>query len=85
MGRYNSYPEFTAPSQPFESVLHTGQVRIRPYKSGSVKHAHVVLKKVGEEAYEDPKGRKRTRGVYSFFAAKVINCKPGESSCHHAT
>ncbi|OCB91301.1 hypothetical protein A7U60_g1468 [Sanghuangporus baumii] len=78
MGRYNSYPEFTAPSQPLESVLRAGQVRIRPYKSGSVKHAHIVLKKVGEEAYEDSNGRRRTRGVYSFFASKVINCKPGK-------
>ncbi|KAL5512062.1 hypothetical protein ACEPAH_5281 [Sanghuangporus vaninii] len=78
MGRYNSYPEFTAPSQPLESVLRAGQVRIRPYKSGSVKHAHIVLKKVGEEAYEDSKGRRCTRGVYSFFASKVINCKPGK-------
>ncbi|KAL5490716.1 hypothetical protein ACEPAI_5550 [Sanghuangporus weigelae] len=78
MGRYNSYPEFTAPSQPLESVLRAGQVRIRPYKSGSVKHAHIVLKKVGDEVYEDSKGRRRTRGVYSFFASKVINCKPGK-------
>ena len=77
MGRYNSYPEFSAPSQSLESVLRVGQIRIRPYKSGSVKHAHVVLRKVDEETYEDSNGAKRSRAVYSFFAAKVINCKPG--------
>ena len=45
-----------------------------------MKHAHVVLRKVGEEEFEDPKGRKRTRGIYSFFAQKVINVKPGMKS-----
>ncbi|KAH8114093.1 hypothetical protein DFH11DRAFT_1595736 [Phellopilus nigrolimitatus] len=53
-----------------------GQLRVRPY--GNVKHAHVILRKVDEEEYEDSQGRTRTRGVFSLFAHKLINVKPGK-------
>lgn len=53
-----------------------GPLRVRPY--GNVKHAHVILRKVDEEEYEDERGHKRTRGVFSLFAHKLINVKPGK-------
>ena len=60
-----------------ESALNVkGSLRVRSY--GNVKHAHVVLRKVEEEEYEDSNGRKRVRGVFSLFAHKLINVKPGK-------
>lgn len=64
-------------STPLNSVLAIkGPLRVRPY--GNVKHAHVILRKVDEEEYEDEGGQKRTRGVFSLFAHKLINVKPGK-------
>lgn len=77
MTRSTAFPDSSTPPESFESVLRANHVRLRPYKDGSVKHAHVVLKKVDEEEYEDSKGKRRTRGVFSLFAQKVINVKPG--------
>ncbi|KAI5117252.1 hypothetical protein M0805_006415 [Coniferiporia weirii] len=54
-----------------------GRLRVRSY-AGNVKHAHVVLRKVDEEVYNDELGHKRTRAVFSLFAHKLINVKPGK-------
>lgn len=53
-----------------------GSLRVRAY--GNVKHAHLILKKVDEEEFEDSSGRKRKRGVFSLFAQKLINVKAGK-------
>lgn len=49
---------------------------IRPY--GTAKHAHLVLRKVDEESYEDAQGRKVTRAIFSIFAHKPMNVKAGK-------
>lgn len=59
-----------------EAALGVKGLRVRPY--GSVKNAHIVLKKVEEEEYEDDHGRKKTRSVFSLFAHKLINVKAGK-------
>lgn len=62
---------------PLETALGVkGRVRLRPY--GNVKHPHFVLRQVGEEEYEDTLGRKQRRAIFSFFAHKLINVKPGK-------
>ena len=60
----------------FEDVLGVkGLFRVRPY--GNVGHAHVVLRKLNEEAYVDEQGKKQKRAVSSLFVHKLINVKPG--------
>lgn len=53
-----------------------GSLRVRAY--GSVKHAHLVLRKVDEVEHEDSAGRKHKRAVFSLFAHKIINVKAGK-------
>ena len=53
-----------------------GDLRVRPY--GNVKHAHLILRKVDEEDYVDSTGIQRRRAIFSFFAQKLINVKPGK-------
>lgn len=53
-----------------------GSLRVRAY--GNVKHAHVVLRKVEEEEFEDSHGKMRRRAVFSVFAHKLINVKAGK-------
>lgn len=53
-----------------------GPITIRPY--GTAKHAHLVLRKVDEESFEDALGRKITRAVFSIFAHKPMNVKAGK-------
>lgn len=53
-----------------------GMLRVRPY--GNVKHAHVVLRMVGEEEYVDAQGKNQKRAIFSLFAHKLINVKPGK-------
>ena len=61
----------------FEDALGVkGRLRVRPY--GNVKHAHVVLRKVKEEEYVDEQGKKQKRAIFSLFAHKLINVKPGK-------
>ena len=59
-----------------EALRIKGPLRVRP--NGIVKHAHVVLRKVGEEEYVDEHGRKKIRGVFSLFAHKNFSVKTGK-------
>ena len=77
MGRSGPRAQPKVASKSLDSALRIkGPVRVRPY--GNVKHAHVILRKVDEEEYEDEEGRKKKRGVFSLFAHKLINVKPGK-------
>lgn len=70
-------PPASGPKPTIETALGVkGGLRVRPY--GNVKHAHVILRKVDEETYEGEDGRKKTRGVFSLFASKLINVKAGK-------
>lgn len=77
MGRSGPRAQPKVASKSLNSALQIkGPIRVRPY--GNVKHAHVILRKVDEEEYEDEEGRKKKRGVFSLFAHKLINVKPGK-------
>lgn len=65
------------PSTKIEDALGVkGQLRVRPY--GNVKHAHVVMRMVEEEEYVDDQGKAQKRAIFSLFAHKLINVKPGK-------